>query len=127
MFASKSYVKKEITIVSNDCSPPESAQTLTATVDASSRVILYRQLNYGSFLQLCGWYDVYLSSNPDWVQLDMESYELVIKPPNYVRIVDNYSFYLNVWPITLTVLPPCDSKNIQGLDEEGVLTLTLSE
>ena len=66
-----------------------------------------------------------------------DSVRLDIEAPNQVSVVGNYTFYLNIWKVTLTVEPPCDSTYLKGnvdlgnvnveLDKELVLRVQFTE
>ena len=38
-----------------------------------------------------------------------------------------YSFYINIWRITLNVEAPCMTNYLQGLSEEGRVSVSLDE
>lgn len=68
-----------------------------------------------------------VEDNPSWVTIDDISFELVVSPPDLVSNVGQYTFKLLIWSVTLTVVGPCDTKSLEGLDDNNVLTISLSE
>ena len=67
-----------------------------------------------------------LTGGPFWLTLE-DSSRLVIDAPNKVSVVGQYSFYLSIWKVTLTVEAPCDSTYLQGLKEAGHVNVQLDE
>jgi len=51
---------------------------------------------------------------------------LIVAPPNQLAVVGEYLFFINNWLVNLKVTAPCNTKNIQGLDD-GSLVIQLDE
>ena len=66
------------------------------------------------------------SAAPSWVSVQ-DSSQLVIDPPNLVSVVGEYSFYVNIWKVTLRVEAPCSTTYLQGPSEAGVVSVTLDQ
>ena len=64
-----------------------------------------------------------LSNNPDLVNIDASTYYLIVAPPNQLAVVGEYLFFINNWLVNLKVTAPCNTKNLQGLDERGFLII----
>ena len=42
-------------------------------------------------------------------------------------MVGTYHFYLSIWRVTLTVVPPCAANYLGGLESQGTVNLHLDE
>ena len=68
-----------------------------------------------------------VKEGPPWIYTDSSTNELVVDAPNLVSAIKEYKFLINTWPIRLFVRPPCNIENIQGLDDDGSVTVRVDD
>ena len=88
-------------------------------------MVLSLQDSLNKYLAECKDTPFDLSNGPSCLSLDEDSSKLVINAPNYVSVIGEYTFYINIWKITLNVEAPCASNYLQGLEVEGHITVTI--
>jgi len=67
-----------------------------------------------------------LTGAPDWLSLTNSSF-LVIDPPNNVNIPEKYQFFIGIWKVKLEVNAPCNSNYLEGLKEQGQVSVYIDE
>ena len=68
-----------------------------------------------------------VKEGPPWIFINSNTNELVVNAPNLVSAIKEYKFLVNTWTIRLFLRPPCNIKNIQGLDDDGSVTVRLDD
>ena len=56
-----------------------------------------------------------------------DSAQLVVDAPNLVSLVGQYSFYIDIWRVTLHVEAPCSTTYLQGPSEAGRVSVILDQ
>ena len=100
---------------------------MSTIADHITKVNLNRQSSVNEYKKVCkrGFFTV--KKGPSWIYIDSSSYELVIDVPNLVSAIKEYQFLINSWPVSLFVRPPCNIENIQGLDDDGSVTVRVDD
>ena len=59
-----------------------------------------------------------MNDAPFWLSLSNSS-SLVIDAPNDINVPGDYRFWLGIWEVTLEISAPCNTTYLQGLTEQG--------
>jgi hypothetical protein len=108
------------------CFPKIQDLKIPAVAGQKKSVVLYRQASIGKFFTECEGALFSLDGGPSWLLLQDFSL-LEINAPNQVAAVGTYHFYLSIWSVTLTVVPPCSANYLEGLEQLGTVSLHLDE
>jgi len=79
------------------------------------------------YLHECADYLFVVHRSPFWVVVDAANYQLQVTAPNMLSSVGEHVFQINDWLVSVHIEAPCSTKNIQGLDDDGSLTMLLDD
>ena len=109
------------------CSPSIPDNMVSSIAGQQKTLPLFSQEYQSQYLIECKDTLFKLTSDaPSWVSVQ-DSSQLVIDAPNLVSAVGLYSFYINIWKVTLRVEAPCSTTYLQGPSKAGRVSVTLDQ
>ena len=111
---------------SGRCTPHIPDNSVSSIAGQRTNALLFGHENLGQYLAECADTPFQLTSAPSWVSVQ-DSAQLVVDAPNLVSLVGQYSFYIDIWRVTLHVEAPCSTTYLQGPSEAGRVSVILDQ
>ena len=111
---------------SGRCTPSIPGNRVSSTAGQLKTALLSGHEHLGQYLAECADTPFQLTSAPSWVSVQ-DSSQLVVDAPNLVSLVGQYSFYIDIWRVTLYVEAPCSTTYLQGPSEAGRVSVILDQ